>query len=398
MTSRRSLIFISSSDYDALLAKGVTGMIAQRAEGGYFDRVISVHPLARKSRTIPIAVGHELVEFGFDALPFGARFRFLRLLYAPLYVFRAVIGIRRLILAEQIDIVRASDPYWAAPIGWLATLGTNAIFVISIHADWDLRHKLDPKSGAPKLFGSRFAAGLLATAMLTRAKRVLCIRPSLVPGVVRAGASEQKIRIFTHGIDLQPFRRPPPGHDPLLTSGRRMVFFAGRLSRENYIDDVFEVGRRLAKRGDVTVVMAGAGPEEKRLLDQLASEPALGLAIQMLGFLPRDRVLELRKMAAVNLAPMGGFSLIEACASGRPTVAYDVEWHSELIENRRSGFLVPEHSVDLLVAAINELLDDEALANSIGIAGRERAFALHDLTSVSRKRADLYEQMLEEFS
>lgn len=373
-------------------------MIAERAEDGYFDRVISVHPLARKSRTIPIAAEHELVEFGFDALPFGARFRLLRLLYAPLYVLRAVIGIRRLILAEQIDIVRASDPYWAALIGWLASLGTKAIFVISIHADWDHLHRLDPKYGAPKLLGSRLAAGLLARSMFKFARRVLCIRQSLVAGVIRAGAGAGKICIFPHGIDLAPFlaQASSPPLESLFAPGRRVVLFAGRLSRENYIDDVFEVGRQLAARDDVVLVMVGGGPEEERLRNQLASSPAFNQAIHMTGFLPRERVLELRKTAAVNVAPMGGFSLIEACASGRPTVAYDVQWHSELIENRRSGLLVPEGSVELLVKAINELLNSETLANSVGLAGRERAFALHDLKSVYRKRAGMYEKMLSE--
>jgi len=29
---------------------------------------------------------------------------------------------------------------------------------------------------------------------------------------------------------------------------------------------------------------------------------------------------------------MGGFSLIEAGAAGNPMIAYDVEWHYELVE------------------------------------------------------------------
>ena len=56
-----ALLFIASSDWDALSAKGVTDMIAERSEGGFFDRVVSVHPLARRTRRIAIAPRHDLI-------------------------------------------------------------------------------------------------------------------------------------------------------------------------------------------------------------------------------------------------------------------------------------------------------------------------------------------------
>lgn len=389
------LMFVSSSDYDALVAKGVTGMIAERSEGGYFRRVISLHPLARKSRVVPIAPEHDLVELGFDALPGGARFRALRLLYAPLYVARAARAIAQIIREEGVDVVRASDPYWAALVAWLGTRRGRARFVISIHADWDHLHRLDPRNGAPKLFGSRMAARLLARFLLRRAERVMCIRKSLFGPAERAGARPERLRLIPHGVDLAPFRAPArPPCDP--SPGRQMVFFAGRLSHENYIDDVFALGRRLARRGDVALVLAGGGPEEERLRAALAGEPELAQTIHILGFIPRDDVLALRRAAAVNLALMGGYSLIEACASGRPAIAYDVQWHSELIEDGASGRLVPEGDIDTLTAAVEAFLNDPVLADKIGAAGRVRAFALHDIEEVFRVRAGVYRELLEE--
>lgn len=390
------LMFISSSDYDALAAKGVTGMIAERSEGGYFRRVISLHPLARKTRVVPIAPGHDLVELGFDALPGGSRSRALRLLYAPLYVARAARAVSRIVGREGVDVVRASDPYWAALVAWLGTRGGRARFVVSIHADWDHLHALDPRNGAPKLFGSRTAARLLARFLLRRAERVMCIRKSLFGPAERAGARPERLRLIPHGVDLAPFRAPAPPAPADIAPGRRIVFFAGRLSRENYVDDVFEAGRRLAGRGDVALVLAGGGPEEERLRAALAGEPELSQAIRFLGFIPREDVLALRRAAAVNLAPMGGYSLIEACASGRPTIAYDVQWHSELIEDGKSGLLVPEGDVDALVSGVEALLDDAESADGIGAAGRARAFALHDIEEAYRVRAGVYRELLEE--
>lgn len=390
------LMFISSSDYDALVAKGVSGMIAERSEGSYFKRVISLHPLARKTRVVPIAPGHDLIELGFDALPGGSRWRTLRLLYAPIYVARAALAVARIVRKERVDVVRASDPYWAALVAWLGTRWVHARFVVSIHADWDYRHAVDPINGAPKLFGSRMLARLLARFLLSRAERVMCIRKSLFGPAVTSGARPELLRLIPHGVDLAPFRSPLPPKPIEIALGRRVVFFAGRLSRENFIDDVFELGRRLLGRGDSVLVLAGGGPEELRLKAALCRDPELSKTICLLGFIPRDNVLALRRSAAVNIAPLGGYSLIEACASGRPTIAYDVEWHSELIENGKSGILVPEADLGALFEAVETLLNNSDLSERIGAAGRERAFALHDINEVKRIRAGVYRELLNE--
>ena len=371
-------------------------MITERSEGGFFARVISIHPLARKSQIISIAPDHDLVECGFDALPGGLRWRWLRILYAPLYVIRAVVVIRRLIRTEQVDIVRASDPYWGAFIAWLGALGVKAHFVISVHADWDLLHKLDPHHGAPKLFGSRQAARALAGFLLHRAERVFCIRKSLFASVKKLGVRDDKIRLIPHGIDLNPFIKPSLKPQIDIPPDRKIIFFAGRLSRENYIDDIIAVGHALSHRKDTILVIAGGGPEEARLKATIAQRNrGKETAIRFLGFCPREEVLRLRMAATINLALMGGFSLIEACASGRPTIAYDIEWHSELIEDGISGCLIAESDIDKLVQTVEDFLDNPKKAEIIGKAGRERAFALHDIKKIYPIRAAAYQELLE---
>jgi len=390
------LMFISSSDYDELVAKGVAGMMTERSEGGYFQRVISLHPLARKTRVVRIAEGHDLVELGFDALPGGARYRIIRLLFAPIYVALAALAVARIVKKEGVDVVRASDPYWAALVAWLGTRGTRSHYVVSIHADWDHLHALDPRKGAPKIFFSRKAACILAKFLLRRAERVMCIRESLFGPAERSGARPECLRYIPHGVDLCPFRTPELRPLEFISPSRNVIFFAGRLSLENYIDDVLEVGRRLACRGDCQLVVAGGGSEEDRLRRETRDDPELTEMIRFLGFIPRDEVIRLRRTAAVNLAPMGGYSLIEACASGRPTIAYDVQWHSELIENGKSGLLVPEGDVNAMTTLVQALLDDSEFADQIGIAGRKRAFQLHDIEKVFRVRSDVYRELIEE--
>ena len=77
--------------------------------------------------------------------------------------------------------------------------------------------------------------------------------------------------------------------------------------------------------------------------------------ILLLGFV--DFKLEIwGSLSYINLSLMGGFSLIECCASGRPTISYKVEWHSELIENERTGYLVKENDYLEVYKIINKLI------------------------------------------
>ncbi len=47
-------LFVVPSAYDALVEKGVDGMITERDENGYFSRVVTVHPFTATSRRIEL--------------------------------------------------------------------------------------------------------------------------------------------------------------------------------------------------------------------------------------------------------------------------------------------------------------------------------------------------------
>lgn len=64
------------------------------------------------------------------------------------------------------------------------------------------------------------------------------------------------------------------------------------------------------------------------------------------------------------------FVLLEALAMGRPVVATRVNGVPELIEDHKTGLLVPPRDPQALAAAIREVLSDPAAALRMGAAGR----------------------------
>ncbi len=88
-------------------------------------------------------------------------------------------------------------------------------------------------------------------------------------------------------------------------------------------------------------------------------------------------------------------SICEAQMLGMPIVATNVGGISSLIENDKTGILVPINNPDSLVARILELYEDEKKMNRISQESRKVAFARHDKNNIIKRLAGVYQEILE---
>ena len=87
-------------------------------------------------------------------------------------------------------------------------------------------------------------------------------------------------------------------------------------------------------------------------------------------------------------------ALKEAMATGMPVVATHHSGIPELVEDRVSGFLVPEGNVDALVQRLTQLLRDPRAWQPIGRAARERVLNQFDVQPVTTSLIELYDSVL----
>jgi len=88
-----------------------------------------------------------------------------------------------------------------------------------------------------------------------------------------------------------------------------------------------------------------------------------------------------------------GLVFLEAMATGLPVLATRVSAVPEVVEDGRTGLLVPPADVDALCAAMLRLADDAELRRALGSAGRERVRKNFALERMIEETLDVYSRL-----
>ncbi|WP_327592409.1 glycogen synthase [Streptomyces chartreusis] len=228
---------------------------------------------------------------------------------------------------------------------------------------------------------------------------ILGCYPALDPG---------RVHVVHNGIDTTLYR-PDHRTDVLtrfgLDADRPYVLFVGRITRQKGVPHLLRAIRHIDPAAQV-VLCAGAPdtPEidqEFRDLYQELSRVREGVhwIPQML---PRPEVIQLLTHAAVFVCPSVyeplGIVNLEAMACGTPVVASRVGGIPEVVDDGKTGLLVPldDDFEAGLAHALDSVIGDAEAARRMGEAGRERAVGEFGWDAVARRTAGLYREILKQ--
>lgn len=193
-------------------------------------------------------------------------------------------------------------------------------------------------------------------------------------------AARAKIRRVHNGIDLRKFAAAPAPAAP-----RPRILSVGRLVPVKGHRHLITACARLRERGlDFDCEIVGDGPERGALQEQVAS-CGLQEQVRLAGSLPQEDVARKLAGAEVFVLPSvvdenGATDILptvvlEAMGSGRPVVASRVGGLTELVEDGRTGVLVPPADGLALGEALASLLHDAPRRAEMGGAGRAKVEA-----------------------
>lgn len=226
----------------------------------------------------------------------------------------------------------------------------------------------------------------------------LCASAFIRDRVLAMGFPEARTRVHYIGVDCATIRPRAPGEEI------RTVLHVARLVEVKGTRYLIGAFARVAQRyPDVELAIVGDGPLKVSLQSQAASL-GIGARVRFLGALPYAEVLGWMRKAAMLVLPSVrtssgrvegmGMVVMEAAATGVPTVASRIGGIPEGVLDNETGFLVPERDQEALAERIGALLDDRAMRHSMGARARALVEERFDLRRQTDLLEDLYDSVL----
>jgi glycosyltransferase involved in cell wall biosynthesis len=179
------------------------------------------------------------------------------------------------------------------------------------------------------------------------------------------GISEDKIRFYPRGIDIERFH--PSKRNGFLSTrfgvpkDELRLLYVGRVSKEKNLPALVDVFTTLAEiRDDVRLIVVGDGPYLREMQHQLE-----GLPVTFTGFLSGDDLAQAYASSDIFLFPSTtdtfGNVVLEAQASGLPVIVTDEGGPKENLIPGQTGFVVPAGDVDAFVQRVLALTSDSRM-------------------------------------
>jgi glycosyltransferase involved in cell wall biosynthesis len=352
---------------------------AYRGGGGTMYDGISVH------RFRYFLARHEDLTHD-EATPDRLRRSLLYRILPLFYVIGGLWGIWRLTRRRHYDIIHVHWPVPHVLFGWLGrrTIRPRAKLVTSWYGV-ELRWV---QSSLPWLRG--FVKWALRTS-----DAVVAISSYTAREIARFARVPVRIIPYTLGFDEA--RRPAR-----LQRGARQEFrivFVGRLVERKGVKHLIDAVGRLPVELRPHLTVIGEGPE-RQALDAQVHAAGLERRVEIRGRVSEEALHEAYADSDVMVLPSIldargdteglGVVLLEAMSYGVPVIASDIGGITDVVENEKSGLLVPPADPEQLARALERLARDPALAKRLGDAGEQRVRHAFGWPEIMAKWAECY--------
>ena len=172
------------------------------------------------------------------------------------------------------------------------------------------------------------------------------------------------------GINLSKFSTAKPilRKDIGVKKDDFVMIYAGLIVPRKGIDVMLKVTQKLSRKNkNIKLLLVGDGPSKKKYFD-LIKQLKIGNNVVFLGW--RKDIPSIMKSSNVLILPSTGEGLpgviMEAMASGLPTIASNIPCIPDLVDNNATGYLCNIADVGCYVKNINKLIENKKLREKLG--------------------------------
>ncbi|MGY1731016.1 glycosyltransferase [Geodermatophilus sp. SYSU D01045] len=269
-----------------------------------------------------------------------------------------------------VDVVHAhqGEDLATLPLARLAARVHRVPLVVTVHCS--VGHTLTGRGPRVRLL--RALGGWIERSTFRRADAVVVLTGRTAAALRADGVPADRLSTIPSGFDPALFRGGTPDVFPGVARPR--IGYVGRLAPQKDPATLVRAFGRMREQASLVVV--GDGPD-RALVHRLAAESPAADRITLAGFVEHARVPGVLASLDALVLPSAyeemGSVLTEAMAAGLPVVASDVGGIPEVVQDGRTGLLVPPGDVGALAAALDRVAGDEVLRARLAAGARARS-------------------------
>jgi len=306
--------------------------------------------------------------------------------------------------AHRPAVIQAASNWLNALPALIAARRLGLPFVYEVRGFWELtRAARQPSwSGSEEHeMSARYEAMIARTA-----DRVVTHSERLAEELERRGVARGCIALAPNGAEPLPRAAESVAGARAalgLAADRFVVGYLGSIVDYEGLDDLVRALALLVAQGlDVEAVIAGDG-NARPMVAALAVELGLGERVKMPGTLAPDLGPKLFAAVDAVVLPRKSFAVtelveplkpLEAMAAGRPLIASDIGPLRDIVRHRENGLLHQPSDPDDLALQLRSLMQDPALAQTLGEAGRRFVETERSWAASSRREIAVWEEVL----
>lgn len=406
-TNGRMLVFHSAYTFADIKARSLEVYVTSKDSGKFFESILTVSPIAslQYSAQHPLLFGkpnfYELDRRNTILEGKTQRFKLIKRWKKLNFIFAQVSLLFTLFTSgglRNIKVVQADDPGFNGLYGYLFSQILRKPLIVGVWGNPARIRELRKVPLMPGLFPSIWIEERVEKFVLRRASLVLVQNSENRNYPLSVGVSPDKVRILPLGIGIHKAHYLSKSERKQLSDefqifefeNQRILTCISRLEELKLVDHAILACEVLQNAGlDFKLVIIGDGREKEKLI-RLAKDLHLEKQIIFAGNKSQEWIAGFLPYVDVAIAPLTGRALLEIGLSGCPVVAYDIDWHSEIVQSGTTGILVANLDYKSLGKSVLELLENKNLCADFGKQILKLATEMADPKKIVVSQVEMY--------
>lgn len=326
-----------------------------------------------------------------------------------IYPFKGIYGslntikkVNKLTNIRNYDIIHAHNPLKYGLCAYLGSFSQKLPFIYELHHP--TFYRVHPTIAHVNNKNNRIWE-LFEKFIFYKSDKIMVISNEIKDKLIKKGISADKISLLPNGVNIDKFsvtqkneliQRKYNLHD------KKVILFLGTFQPWEELDKLVKVFAKIKERqNNVKLLLVGDGPDRKKI-EKTIREYNLTKYVTITGFVPFSDVPKYYSVCDVFVMVRPDMPLtqdttpikpFEAMAAGKVVISTDLKAMREIIEDGKTGFLVP-HSIDAIADKIIEVLNNPQLQEEIGANARRYIKENKDWKVIINNLVNAYEEAI----